>query len=100
MYTEIVEYLDNWVDFSGEVIFIFLALIVMASINVFCDLRRLCTVGNCSVNRASYWAIVSKSTVEPAGTATGHVTEFIADICNGVQAIKGGRRRKQSYQPF
>ena len=85
--TEILEYLDNWVDFCGEVIFILLALVVMASINafvtlvVFVPLVIVVLIVHLMGRRIKKYRRASRA-------ATGHVTEFIADICNGVQAIK------------
>lgn len=84
---EIMEYLDNWVDFTGAVFYMSLAVWLMASINWLVTLVILVPllVAVAIVQLASGHI---KKYRKASREATGQVTEFIGDVCSGVQAIK------------
>jgi ABC-type multidrug transport system fused ATPase/permease subunit len=84
---EVMEYLDNWVDFGGQVIYIVLAVAMMASISLLITVTVFVPLV-AVVLLVHFMGRSIKKYRKAKRAAAGRVTEFIGDICGGVQSIK------------
>lgn len=84
---EIIRYIENWVDFGGEMLFVLIALAIMFSINpvltliVLFPLILVVTLSNLMGGRIRKYRKANRA-------ATGRVTDFIGEMFGATQAVK------------
>ncbi|MBP2001331.1 ATP-binding cassette subfamily B protein [Paenibacillus shirakamiensis] len=97
--SEVVEYVESWVDVWGRFAFSVISLIIMARINLWITLTAvlplvLVTImNNLSGNRARTYAQKNRE-------ATGKITGFIAESFGAVQALKLGQAEDHVHARF
>jgi ATP-binding cassette subfamily B protein len=97
--SEVVEYVESWVDFWGRLVFAIVGIAIMAHINwlitvvALSPLAAVTMLNNLSRNRARLYSRLNRE-------ATGRITGFIAETFGAVQALKLARAEQDVQVRF
>jgi ATP-binding cassette subfamily B protein len=97
--SEVVEYVESWVDFWGRLVFAIVGIAIMAHINwlitivALSPLAVVTLLNNLSRNRGRLYSRLNRE-------ATGRITGFIAETFGAVQALKLARAEKDVQARF
>jgi ATP-binding cassette subfamily B protein len=97
--SEVVEYVESWVDFWGRLVFAIVGIAIMAHINwlitivALSPLAVVTLLNNFSRNRGRLYSRLNRE-------ATGRITGFIAETFGAVQALKLAHAEQDVQQRF